>query len=216
MKLRIAVAAVCALVLAIPVVASSNFRDVNDKHATAVAYVSGNGMLPPDSRARSNSYGARYYISDTDIVNAIRAFERMEGERLRREEFASFLLAGVQKVRNLNKPTTTTTTTTTTRPTTTTTKPSNRIVRTGRGDGYIRITLTSGIWNVSLSYTNARDVDLTTIRSPRGSNLNLVILVGTTNPEATTVDLDAGEYWFEVSNHGPRGNWTVTFTRLSS
>ena len=215
MKLRIAVAAVCALALAIPVVASSSFRDVNDKHATAVAYVSGNGMLPPDSRARANSYGARYYISDTDIVNAIRAFERMEGERLRREEFASFLLAGVQKVRNLNKPTTTTTTTTTTTmPTTTTTKPSNRIVRTGRGDGYIRITLTSGIWNVSLSYTNARDVDLTTIRSPRG--FNRVTLLGTTNPESTTEDLDAGEYWFEISNYGPSGNWTVTFTRLAS
>ena len=101
---------VCVLALALPVVAtSSKFSDVKStsKHAEAIAYVTNNGMLPPRS---AEAFGPRYFVSDDDIVKAIRTFERMEDDRLRRDEFASFLLAGVQRVRNLNKPPTTTTT----------------------------------------------------------------------------------------------------------
>lgn len=102
MKLRVAIGAVLALLLAAPAIGSSGlFSDVSEEHVAAVNYVANSGLLPPDGRATAGKYGARYGVTHADISNAIKAFERMEGEYLRREEAASFLLAGIQKVREL-------------------------------------------------------------------------------------------------------------------
>lgn len=91
-----------ALSLAAPVIGSSHlFSDVNAEHAAAVNYAANSGLLPPDARAPAGKYGARYGVTHAEIANAIKAFERMEGDYLRREEAASFLLAGIQKVREL-------------------------------------------------------------------------------------------------------------------
>ena len=119
MKIRIFIAAVLAAVLAAPVVASSSsFTDVKDRYAPAVAWANANGMLPPDSRAEDGLYGSRLRVSNKEMTEAIRRFEAMESDPgtnngyLRREEAAAFLLAGVQKVRELRNPVRTTTATT--------------------------------------------------------------------------------------------------------
>ena len=129
MKMRAIIAAVLVIALAAPVVASSRFWDVDEKHSKAVDFVS-RGILPRDDRAGPDAYGARRFVSDADIINAIRRFENMEERArpgkgiLRREEFASFLIAGIQEVRELRNPSTTTTTT---QPTTTTTRAIPRV-----------------------------------------------------------------------------------------
>lgn len=163
MKLRVTIAAILVMALAIPVVAASiSYPDVHDKHSTAVDYVSKSGILPPDSRVSGDLYGARRLVHSRDIVNAIRTFEAMEERKnpgkgnLRREEFASFLLAGIQKVRELRAPTTTTTTTT--QPTTTTTKsiPSLRA-----GNYIVGRDISPGVYRVSVNrhcyWERARD-----------------------------------------------------------
>ena len=102
MKLRVAIGAVLALSLAAPVIGSSHlFSDVGAEHAAAVNYAANSGLLPPDDRAPAGKYGARYGVTHAEIANAVKAFERMEGDYLRREEVASFLLAGIQRVREL-------------------------------------------------------------------------------------------------------------------
>lgn len=113
MKLRIVLAALLCAALAAPVVASniSGFSDVADRHAVAVDYVNRRGLLPPDARADEGKYGARLRVDADAIAQAIRLIgDTEEGGYIRREEMASFVLAGIQKLRELRAPATTTTT----------------------------------------------------------------------------------------------------------
>lgn len=216
LKLRLAVSAVLVLALALPVVAGSSvFTDVNDKHATAVDYVAGNRMLPPDSRAQEGKYGARYLVSDTDIVNAIRNFERMEGDRLRREEFASFLLAGVQKVRDLKNPPTTTTTT---EPATTTTTRVTSGSISSRTDTVRTVHIPAGVYKFTSSTSNWGDI---TIKTLDGSSLDgsswgfsserLADSWGDPDNDVRSLRLKGGTYLIEISRNG-----TVRWERIGS
>lgn len=208
LKFRLAISTVLVLALALPVVAvSSLFTDVNDKHTTAVDYVAGNRMLPPDSRAQEGKYGARYLVSDADIINAIRTFERMEGDRLRREEFASFLLAGVQKVRNLKNPPTTTTTTEPTTTTTTNVNTSGSI--SSRVDTVRTVYIPAGVYKFTSSTSNWGDI---TIKTFDGSSLDgtswglssqrLADSWGDPDNDVQSVRLKGGTYLIEISRNG--------------
>ncbi len=132
MKIRITLAAVLCAALAAPVVASnvSGFSDVADKHAHAVDYVNQRGILPPDPRATGGKYGARLRVDADEIAQAIRKIGDTEaGGYIRREEMASFMLAGIKKLRELRSPAATTTT----HPPTTPTAPPRTQSRAWRG-----------------------------------------------------------------------------------